>query len=769
MRTYISQYEILPANLSVAGINWLVPVLLSSVLVASGFYHFPLFHILAEFFAIVIAVIMAVVSWQMYPFTRNNYLMYLGCGFFWVAALDVVHAFTLNGMDIFPVTGGNQTIQFWISASYFEAFLLLSAPYFLDRRFNIKGVFWFFGALFLLLLGLIIFGLFPACYTNEAGPTWFKVVSEYVIIVVLIFAGYNLWKRRALLEKKIMELMLCSIGLSVLSELLFTLYSDYHGFLSMTGHILKLFSFWLIFEAVISTTLRKPFLALARGVSAYDAVSDAIVMVDKDCLIRRVNKSAIEIADMSEETLMGMHIHPVFHPQNISVAECPVCIQIIRGEGLEAMELEFAEDGTWFDFTLSPIIGVFEHMGTAHVMRNITGRKRAEQELHKSQRRFKTLVEQAGDAFYLYDSNGWIKDVNNAACNSLGYARDECLRMNLEDLVVDYDYEVVSSIWKNLKPGEPVIYEGFLRRKDGSTFLVEVTIGTVEADDQQLILGLARDVSMKKEAEEQAIIHRQQLVMADKMTSLGTLVAGVAHEVNNPNNLIMCSSPVLGRAWKDIVPILDEYCEHNGSFALSGMPYEKARERLPEIIASIGEGSLRIDSIVRKLRVFSGPSMAFKRELDINVIVKSAIELITSSVAYYTNSFSVKLYDNGIPKIMGNNLELEQVVMNLIINACQALSGKEKGVTVFTGYDEEVKRVWIKIKDDGVGISKDDMDKITDPFFTTKQEMGGTGLGLAISWGIIKDHNGTLAFSSEVGQGTTAVINLPALNGALKL
>jgi len=242
MRPHFSQHDTLPAGQNSDSVSWLIPIILSCVLVVASFYHFPVFHVLAEFFAIIIAVTMAVVAWQMYPFTRNNYLMYLGCGYFWIAALDVVHVLIFKGMGIFPVSGGNPGTQFWIAARYLESFVLLSAPYFLNHSFNVKGVFWFLGSTAFLLFVVITSGLFPDCYIDGVGLTPFKVVSEYVVILIIALAAYVLWHRRHLLEQKFVELMLYAMLLTTLSEVAFTLYRDVHGLFSMIGHILRLYS-----------------------------------------------------------------------------------------------------------------------------------------------------------------------------------------------------------------------------------------------------------------------------------------------------------------------------------------------------------------------------------------------------------------------------------------------------------------------------------------------------------------------------------------------
>ncbi|MCK5639432.1 MAG: hypothetical protein KAJ19_01500, partial [Gammaproteobacteria bacterium] len=249
-----------------------IPIALAALLVVISQYNFLLFHTLAEFFAIIVAITMSIVAWQMYPLIRNNYLMFLGCGYFWVAALDLLHALSYTGMGIFqPDTSSSDlTAQLWIVARYCEALLLLSAPLFLNRHLNRVLSFALFGLIISGLCLWVFSGNSPAAFIEGQGLTPFKVYSEYLIISLLILALYYLWNRRARLEAGIFRLMALSILLTMCAELAFTFYHTLFGLFNIVGHIFKLFSFFLIFIAVVRTPLREPLLAMARGASSYD-------------------------------------------------------------------------------------------------------------------------------------------------------------------------------------------------------------------------------------------------------------------------------------------------------------------------------------------------------------------------------------------------------------------------------------------------------------------------------------------------------------------
>ena len=201
---------------------WLVPLMMGLLLVFLSRFGFLLFHTLAELFAIFVAVCLAVVMWQTYTFTRNHFLMYLGCGYFWVGCLDLVHALAYKDMNIFAAGGANLSAQLWVVTRYLEAFILLTAPFFIQHRLRRIEVFIGFGGAAGLILWLVFAGVLPVVFVEGKGLTPFKVYSEYVVIIILLLAMGHLWLHRQQLDRGILQLMLFSIGLTIAAELAFT-------------------------------------------------------------------------------------------------------------------------------------------------------------------------------------------------------------------------------------------------------------------------------------------------------------------------------------------------------------------------------------------------------------------------------------------------------------------------------------------------------------------------------------------------------------------
>jgi polar amino acid transport system substrate-binding protein len=274
-------------------------------------------------------------------------------------------------------------------------------------------------------------------------------------------------------------------------------------------------------------------------------------------------------------------------------------------------------------------------------------------------------------------------------------------------------------------------------------------------------VALEHEVEERKRAAEELKLQQQQLIQADKMAALGVLVSGMAHEINNPNGLILLNLPAVSEVIRDSGPILEEYHRTHGDFTMGGLPYSKMRNEVPFMVEEMQDAAKRIKRIVDDLKHFSRRSDAsFDELVDLNKVVQTSLRLVDNPLRKATNHYNAH-YVEPLPKVKGNFQRLEQVIVNLILNARQALESPDKGILVSTMYDRTTGNVIVKVNDEGVGIPPEHLPRLTDPFFTTKRETGGTGLGLSISAGIIREHGGTIRFESQPGKGTTVIVTLP--------
>ncbi|WP_239027533.1 transporter substrate-binding domain-containing protein [Geomonas diazotrophica] len=274
---------------------------------------------------------------------------------------------------------------------------------------------------------------------------------------------------------------------------------------------------------------------------------------------------------------------------------------------------------------------------------------------------------------------------------------------------------------------------------------------------------LAREVAEKQAALEKLRMHQDQLVQADKLASLGTLVAGVAHEINNPNGLILLNLPRFEEVLRGSQPILDEYRERHGDFKLGRHSYDRLREELPHMLSETQDAAKRIKRIVAELKDFARRDSADLTELlDLNLCAQAALRLVENTVVKNSHQV-VANFAETLPRVKGNSQRIEQVIVNLLLNAAQSLEGSGKSVQISTRHDRFRDLVLLTVRDEGRGVEPEHLARLTDPFFTTKREEGGCGLGLSISAGIVKQHGGTLNFDSQPGFGTTVTMELPAL------
>lgn len=284
------------------------------------------------------------------------------------------------------------------------------------------------------------------------------------------------------------------------------------------------------------------------------------------------------------------------------------------------------------------------------------------------------------------------------------------------------------------------------------TLRKQVALRTVE---------LEREVVERKRGAEELQLRQKQLLHADKMTSLGILTSGVAHEINNPNGLIQLTLPQLSKAWQDIKPILEKHFRAHGDFKLGWFDYSRMREELPHMLKEMHDSSNRIKRIVEDLKDFARrDDSGYNDAVDLNQVVVASLRLVDNTLRKTTDHLSID-YAGDLPKFRGNGHRIEQVVVNLVLNACQALTGKEQALRLRTGYLPAEDMLCLEVEDEGCGMTADQLERITDPFFTTKRETGGTGLGLSVSDGIVKDHLGRLEFSSTPGQGMLVRLLLP--------
>jgi PAS domain S-box-containing protein len=395
---------------------------------------------------------------------------------------------------------------------------------------------------------------------------------------------------------------------------------------------------------------------------------------------------------------------------------------------------------------------------------DVTARKRAEAALRESEERFHLVFAQNGDAIILVRMDSFaIIDANQAAEELTGYTMKELLELTPSSFIDHKDFRrLIDTIPIDGYSRSFQLDRATSTRKDGSTMFVAIRCKILRLRDEYIIHCSIRDITEKLHLEDEIRATQAKLIQTNKMTSLGMLSSSVAHEINNPNNCISVNASVLTEVWQDTEKILRHFHEENGEFNLRGVPYSKMQQMVPRLIHGIIEGSRRITAIVDNMKDFvREDKIGLHVELDINKLIRSAASILWHHIHKYTDNFQMVLQDDILPA-RGNGQQIEQVIINLLMNALQALPDKKCSVCIMTSCDRNAGEINITVRDEGEGMSKNVVAHLREPFFTTKLDQGGTGLGLYISDSIIKEHCGSLEFASKPGKGTVATIQLPS-------
>jgi len=720
----------------------IIPVIIALLLAATKSYHFLLFHTLAELFSIIVAITMAVVAWHTYSFTRNHFFTYLGIGYFWVATMDLAHLITYKGMGIFAFNDAQVGLEYWIFSRYFEAMLLLCAPFFLRNELRRTVTTIGFGLYFMLITLLAISGVLPEMFSEESGLTSFKVNSEYIIIGILIAAGALFYHNRNYLEKSVLHLLLISIGFTILAEFCFTSYVNVYGNFNLLGHIFKFFSFWCIYLSIIRTTLSKPYQVMARGASTYNAITLPALLIDHNGIIHQSNQAAQSFSGLAENELLNRHCHAIFHSQQLSQAACPICQHIDQNKPLTNFELEFLPAGIWQNFTLSPFGLMGDLEGLVHVSEDITQRKQAEQALQESDEILVKGQEIAHIGNWKLDPKTGEMESSDELLRILGFSTNKISFTTFINSIHPEEREgALTYIQKGIEEDAPWEIEYRLLLNDG-TEKWAYTAGEPKLNEYGKtthVVGIVQDITERKLADE--MLRRTQ-----KMDAIGQLTGGIAHDFNNLLSIIIGN---LG------------FLEH----------LELADEKSSKRIEAANKAALRAAKLTKQLLGFSRRQAQNSVLTDINGIIQDMDSLITRSVTPQVEveyRLAANLWLTHI-----DPGDFEDTLLNLAINARDAMpkGGKLTIETSNQCFDHTYadknppvvagEYTQIAISDTGIGMSAEVQEHIFDPFFTTKPQGQGTGLGMSMVFGFIKRSKGHIKIYSEPGIGTTIRLYLP--------
>jgi PAS domain S-box-containing protein len=488
----------------------------------------------------------------------------------------------------------------------------------------------------------------------------------------------------------------------------------------------------------------------------FDSASDAIFIHNMNGDILEVNQAACKLLGYCREELFKLTSMNIDIPD--STAPLSERIEILKRDGHLFMETShIRKNGTLVPIELScRLIDYRGNDAVISIARDITKRKESEAMLRFERQRLYTLMEDLPAIVYLLAPDYSIRFSNNNFRRLFGEPGTKACYKILQGLSAPCKNCPTVSVLQTKNP-----VESEWTRQNGQTYRM-YSYPFTDADGSQLVLKLAIDITNEKKLKKESEYHLHQIVQADRLASLGEVVAGVAHEINNPNTFITYNIPLLEETWNVFEPILKEYGNDHPELTIGNLRFDELRTDMQDIIQAIKIGSERISRVVTSLKDFARLDESVNAlPVQINDVVKNTLTIVGAQVRKNVSKINIRLSEN-LPLIPGHFQKLEQVVANILVNAAHAIPVKDKGViTVSTKFIERLQSVVITIEDNGTGMEKHVIDRIFDPFFTTRRDSGGTGLGLSVSFSLISEHNGKIGVLSRPGLGSRFSIFLP--------
>ena len=486
-----------------------------------------------------------------------------------------------------------------------------------------------------------------------------------------------------------------------------------------------------------------------------ESTKDAIVMMDQNVTISFWNPAAQRIFGYTATEAMGKDLHRLLAPSRYHKAHSEAFPQFqLTGRGqlvdttveVEALKKNGQEISV--ELSLSALF-LQDHWHGLAVVRDITERKRIEEALREGEKKYRLIFDSANDALFIHNMQGRILETNPMACERLGYDHAELTYMNISQVDTPGTAQLIPERLAKLMEQGHHTFEVVHQRKDGQHIPTEVSARLIEWDGQMAIMSIGRDISERKQAEEERERLQTQLIHAQKMEAIGTLAGGIAHDFNNILGAILGYAELARNA-----------CP----------PGSRAIRFLDRELDAVQRATL----LVKQILAFSRQEKHERIPLHLDSLVKEAVKLLRPILP---TTISIKQQiDSATKSILADPTQVHQILMNLCTNAFHAME-QTGGTLAITLKNRELTLadlppltgaqpgnfVVLSVGDTGTGIPQAIRDKIFDPYFSTKGVGKGSGMGLAITHGIITRYGGFLKVESEPGKGSVFHVFFPAV------
>ena len=503
---------------------YLLGILVFLGIYLTSHYNYLLFHSLAEIFSIVVACGIFMIAWNSRRFLDNNYLLFIGIAYLFVSGLDLVHTLAYKGMGVFPGYETNLPTQLWMATRYVQSLSLFIAPFFFRRNLKIHFVFLGYAiATSLLLISIFYRDIFPACFIEGVGLTPFKKISEYIVSLILLGSIVLLLKHRGKFERKVLQWVVGSILLTIVSELAFTFYVDAYGLSNLIGHFFEILAFYAIYKAIIETGLKRPYDFLFRNLKVSEerfrnifAQSPiGIELYDSNGQLVEANKACLEIFGVSdvaegkgfeffEDPNLSDEVKERLKKGEVVRYEAPFDFEKVRKHKL----YDKKKSGTiYLDVLITPL-GLEQKEAQSDYLvqfQDTTERKKVEEKLKESEKKYRELYEGSRDGFVRTNMDGNIKEFNQAYKDMLGYSEEELMRLTYKDLTPPNWHSMEAEIVKDqiLTKGYSGVYEKEYINKNGTIFPVSIRVYLIKDanGNPSGMWAFVRDITERKRVE----------------------------------------------------------------------------------------------------------------------------------------------------------------------------------------------------------------------------------------------------------------------------
>lgn len=659
----------------------LASALILSLSVAIAHLNYLFAHALLEGLAIAVALFVYIFASRTRKYTRDDYLLLLGYGSLTVALLDFFHLLTFEEMNIFSGSTANASTQFWVAARYIQAFTLLIAPFAAKRRFRAHIVL----PAFLMMAGIVIgsimlFETFPTCYVEGQGLTPVKVISEYIICVVLVAAIWFTWDYNDEIGASVAWLVILAMCMMIGSELFATLYQHTDALSSLLARAFKSLAMYLIFHGTVAEGLNRPFMQVNRA---------------REQLGERLQFEAL-LTDLSTELAGQTALPDVKGVIRSSLQRLTSFLNADRGLLLEIQDTD------------------------SRVLYAVRCDQPAAPAAFPEPLQFTWLAAELKRGRTV-TMTGLPQGLPPQAEGEREYCKSEKIGA-LACVPCNVGSDNVTAI--------------VLGRYNAGGEWNELTVGRLRLAGEMFSNALARG-----RAHDEASRLRQELNHVARVSTMGQLTAALAHEIKQPLTAILSNAQV-------------------GLRHIRQDPLD--REEVSAILSDIAEDDRRASEVINRIRTTLRKGDQPRTPARLSRLANDLLSMLGHALA--SRHITVhRVFSQAEPLVTVDRIQIQQVMLNLIMNAVEAMGGvapeRRKLELVSTAVAGDGGGAHFLVVDHGPGIAKPQLDTLFDPFVTTKED--GLGMGLAISRGIIEDHGGELRVEATSENGTSMAFLIP--------